>query len=94
MSNKSKRRRGKQASYSKKREIRQTLPARDEQQTLTQISQPVSPDSMPAPPASAPARIAEEAAARYPYVAAELRITGILAGIILAVLVVLALVLP
>ena len=57
-----------------------------QQQTLAQPSEP-------APLASVPTPVAKPVAIQYPYVAIELRRIGILAGIMLVILVVLALVL-
>ena len=65
-----------------------------QRQTVAQTYKPVSQPEVLAPSASTRAPIAAQTAAHYPYVVAELRRIGILAGIILAILVVLALVLP
>ena len=74
----------------KRRKERQQLSATTAQPpVVTQIRKPVA----PTPSASTPIPRATLSTARYPYVVAELRRIGILAGITLAVLIVLALVL-
>jgi len=65
-----------------------------QQQAATQIDKPVAPPGVVAPSASAPTPMPVLTAVRHPYILAELRRIGILAGILLAILVVLALVLP
>ena len=58
------------------------------------VAQTYKPASQPkAPSTSIPTPMTTQSAAQYPYIAAELRRIGILAGIMLAILVVLALVL-
>ena len=64
-----------------------------QQQAATQTYEPVTPSKVAAPSASKPTQEPMLTAARYPYIFTELRRTGILAGIMLAILVVLALVL-
>jgi len=64
-----------------------------QQQAVTQTYKPAPPPKAPVPSVSAPPPIAIQTVARYPYVVTELQRIGILAGIILAILVVLALVL-
>jgi len=59
-----------------------------------QIDKPVAPPGVVAPSASVPTPMPVLTAVRHPYILAELRRIGILAGILLAILVVLALVLP
>jgi hypothetical protein len=86
MPGKSRRSRGK--ARSKKRQG--TLARVAEQHVVTDM--PVTP-TVPAPSISVPPPIATPTRARYPYVVTELRRIGILAGIMLAILVVLALVL-
>ncbi len=88
MPGKSRRSQGKHSARSKR-----------QQGTVTRVAQQrVAPETnMPATPAPAPGRplpVAKPTGARYPYIARELRTIGILAGIMLVVLVVLALVLP
>ncbi len=59
-----------------------------QQQPVSQTDEPVAPSvSVPAPPPT-------QTASQYPYALTELRGIGILAGIMLVILVVLALVLP
>ncbi len=93
MPSKSQRGRSKRLSQSKKRRERQSSSARVAQQTTAQTSKPVSHSGVSTPSASAPARVVTVTAARYPYIVTELRRIGILAGIMLIILVVLALVL-
>lgn len=90
MPGKSRRDRGISSARSKKR--RGTLARVAQQQTVDETHKPTVP-AMPAPSPSAPTPKAMATGARYPYVAAELRRIGILAGIMLVILVVLALVL-
>jgi len=74
----------------KRRKERQQLSATTVQPpVVTKIRKPVA----PTPSAGTPIPRATLSTARYPYVVAELRRIGILAGITLAVLIVLALVL-
>ncbi len=81
-------RRSKILQYQRKQERQHVL--------STGASPPVDipPVKTVAPSAAAPASRKTAAGLRYPYVAAELRRIGLLAGIMLAVLIVLALVLP
>ena len=73
-------------SRNKKRKGRQVSAAiTAQQQVVTQTDEPSAPARVYAPPATVPTR--------YPYIVTELRTIGILAGIMLAILVVLALVL-
>ena len=65
-----------------------------QQQTVTQTREPAPHAGVSAPLASVPTPAAKVAAVQYPHMVAELRMIGILAGIILVILVVLALVLP
>ena len=82
-----------QRKQSKKRKHRQGYPAIPAQrQALVQTDKPVSQPEAP-PSTKVPTPIATLRAARYPYIAFELRRIGILAGIILAILIVLVLVL-
>ena len=64
-----------------------------QQQAAIQIDKPVAPPKVAAPSTSAPTPMPVLAAVRYPYILTELRRIGILAGIMLVILVVLALVL-
>jgi hypothetical protein len=87
MPGKSRRGRGKHSARSKKRQGASTIAAQ----------QRVAADKPPAPAVPTPSKptpITAPTGARYPYVVAELRRIGILAGIMLVILVVLALVLP
>jgi len=80
---------------SKKRKGRQGSSAIAAQQpAVAQTYEPVSSPKAAAPSASMPAPKATVTIARYPHIAAELRRIGILAGIMLVTLIVLALVLP
>ena len=63
-------------------------------QAVAQTDKPVSQPKVSAPVADEPAPIATMTAARYPYLGAELRRIAILAGLVLAILVILALLLP
>ena len=94
MPGKSRRRRGKHSFQSKKKKGRPYRPAIVAQQpAVAQTHEPVSSPSVPLPSASVPSPVVKPAAIWYPYIATELRTIGILAGIMLIVLVVLALVL-
>ena len=64
-----------------------------QQPAVAQTHEPVSHPNASAPSASVPTPMAKPAAIQYPYVAAELRTISVLAGIMLIILVVLALVL-
>ena len=76
---------------SKRKKFRQQPPATvTPPPVVTQTKKPAA----VAPSASAPVRKAAPDTVRYPYVVAELRRIGILAGIMLVTLIVLALVLP
>ena len=80
-------------SQSKKRGSRQRFSAPLAQhQAVAQTHEAVSHPSVSAPPPSVPTPVAKLAVARYPHIATELRTIGILAGILLIILVVLALV--
>ena len=89
MSGKSRRGRGRQSAQHKKK--RGTLARAAQQRVVT--DKPAAP-VVPAPSPSVPTTIATPTGARYPYIVAELRRIGILAGVMLAILIVLALVLP
>ena len=94
MPGKSRHRKGRHLPQSKKRKSRQRFPAAvAQQQAVAQTREPVSPPVVSAPSASVPTPMAKLAAVRYPHVAIELRTIGILAGIMLIILIILALVL-
>jgi len=76
---------------SKRKQERQRIQSKAVQQPVVK---PASKPVASAPPVSTPIQKAAPKTARYPYVTAELRRIGILAGITLAILVVLALALP
>ncbi len=65
-----------------------------QQQAVTETPKPVASPRVVAPSASAPTPTPVLTAVRYPHILTELRRIGILAGIMLVILVVLALVLP
>ena len=94
MPGKSRPRKGKYSAQAKKRKVgtdRPTMPAQEP--AVAQARQPVSPPKTPVARASVPTPSAKPTAASYPYIVTELWTIGILAGIILVILVVLALVL-
>ncbi len=94
MSSKSRHMKGKRLPQSKKRKSRQRFSAPVAQhQAVAQTRESVSRLGVSAPSASVPTPVAKLAAARYPHIATELRTIGILAGVILIILVILALVL-
>ena len=87
MPGKSQNRRRKHSTQSKKVQGRPSRPTMLAQQpAVSQNKEPVA----PAPSSNMPAQMEETAAVQYPYIAAELWIIGILAGIMLIVLAVLA----
>ena len=95
MPGKSRRRKGKYSPPTKKKKGRSSRPTILAQQpAVAQTHESVSSPKVPAPSASVPTPMVKPTAVQYPYIAAELRTIGILAGITLIVLVVLALVLP
>ncbi len=95
MPGKSRRGRGKYSPQSKKRKGRPSRPSVLAQQpAVTQTHEPVSSPDASVPSAGVPTPMAKPAAVRYPYIATELWTIGILAGVMLIVLVVLARVLP
>jgi hypothetical protein len=92
MSGKSRHRRGKHSIHGKRKKGKlrhQVIVAQP--QAVTQAEEPVSPPQAPVPSAKT-ATPAAPIAIKYPYILTELRRIGILAGIILAILIVLALV--
>ena len=94
MTGKSRRGRGKYSAQSKKRKgrpARSAVPARPP--AVPQAGESVASPGVPVPSPSAPTPIAKLATVRHPYIATELRTIGILGGIMLVVLVVLAFVL-
>ncbi len=91
MPSKSRRHRGKYSAQAKKK--KGTLARAAQQQPISPPSEPVSRPDVSAPSASVPTPVATVTAARSPYITTELRRIGILAGIILAILVVLAVIL-
>ncbi len=94
MLGKSRHRKGKHSPQSKKGKSRRHFSATvAQQQAVAQTYEPVSHPNVPAPSAGVPAPVAKLAAVRYPHIATELRTIGILAGIMLIILTVLALVL-
>ncbi len=64
-----------------------------QQQAVAQTREAVVPPGVSVPVASVPTPMATQTPAHYPYIVAELRRIGILAGIMVAIIVVLALVL-
>jgi len=95
MPGKSRHRKGKRLPQSKKRKGGQRFLATVAQQpTVAQTHEPVSRPSVSTPSPSVPTPVARLAAVQYPHIAAELRAIGILAGIMVVILVILALVLP
>ena len=65
-----------------------------QQPAVTQTREPVASPDVSVPSAKVPTPMAKPAAVQYPYIATELRTIGILAGIMLIILAVLAVVLP
>jgi len=79
------------AFYSKRKKIKQRPPVPVARQQV--VSQ--TPKSyVPTPAVSIPSTKSTSKAVQYPYIAAELKSIGILSGIILVILIVLALTLP
>jgi hypothetical protein len=94
MPGKSRRRRGKYSTQSKRKKGKLSRPtAVVQQQAVVQAHEPLSLPNVSASPAGVPTTIAKPVAVRYPYIATELRTISILAGIMLIILIVLALVL-
>ena len=95
MSGKSHHGKGKHSSQSRKSKAKQRSAAMAVQQVVARAPEAtVAPATTPAPPVSAPAPPLKTGAIRYPYITAELRRIGILAGVMVVILVVLAFVLP
>lgn len=85
---------GKHHSQSKKSKAKQRYAATaSQQQTAAPIPEPSLPASKSAPPTKVATPKATAPIIQYPYITAELKRTGILAGVILVILIVLALVL-
>jgi len=78
---------------SKRGKGRQDVSSASTQQVVAQAYKPVSRPEVSAPSVSVPTTGVTLAATRHPDVAAELRRIGILAGVVLVILVILALVL-
>ena len=93
MPGKSQHSKGKHPSRRKKGKGRPGLAIAAQQPAVAQTYKPVPQPKAPPPSVSAPAPRAAPTAARHPYIISELRRIGILAGIMLAILVVLVLVL-
>ncbi len=94
MPGKSRRRRDKYSPQSKKKRGKSNHPPLPVQPSaIAQADEPVSSPNLPVPKAGVPTPRAKPAAIRSPYITTELRTIGILAGIMLIVLVVLALLL-
>ena len=94
MPGKSRHRRGKYSVQSKKKKSRPNRPTTLAQQpVVAQSDEPVSSSVVPVPSASVPTPMAKPATVGHLYIATELRTISILAGIMLVILVVLALVL-
>ena len=85
-------RRTKALQSKKKRSLQRFSAMAAQQQVVAQTSKSVVSPPLSAPPVSVPTPMAKLSPARYPYIVAELRRFGILAGIMLAILIVLALV--
>ena len=92
MPGKSRRGKGKHSAQSKKgRLIRPAAVTQPPE--VAQSKELVSAPGIPAPSARVPTPVTKPTAVHYPYIAAELRTISILAGVMMVVLVVLALVL-
>lgn len=91
MAGKSRRAKGRYSPPSKKRRKKRTATFTARQQpAVAPAYKPAAPAEVAAPPVKEPT----PAVARFPHITAELRSIGIIAGILLATLVVLAFVLP
>ena len=94
MPSKSRHGRRKRSFQGKKKKGRRSPPGVVAQrQAVTETHKPVAPPRVAAPSASAPTPMPMMTPVRHPYILTELRRIGILAGVILAILVVLVLVL-
>jgi hypothetical protein len=92
MPGKSRHHRRRQSAWARKRKERQSPIGTIQQQAAVPIHEAAAP-KVSAPASSVPISKVTPAVARYPYITGELRRIGILAGIMLVILVVLALVL-
>jgi len=94
MTGKSQHHKGKHSVHSKKsRAIERSGAPAPQQPIVTQISRPVVIPDVSSRQAAATASLTASKTVRYPFITAELKRIGIMAGIILVILVVLALVL-
>ncbi|MFC1904692.1 hypothetical protein ACFLXT_02895 [Chloroflexota bacterium] len=94
MPSKSRHGKSKQAT-GKKKKGKQHFPTMAVQPlAVAQVQEPVARPQVPVSSVNVPTLKTKPVAVRYPYIAVELRTIGILAGIILVILVILALVLP
>jgi len=92
MPGKARHKKRKHSFQSKKKKDRLSRSAIVAQQPAAETVEPISPPTVP-PSASVPPPMAKPTAIQYPYISTELRTIGILAGIMLTILIVLALVL-
>ncbi|MFC1864945.1 hypothetical protein ACFLYG_03875 [Chloroflexota bacterium] len=93
MPGKSQRRKKKYSIQSKKGSSSPSRPNMlTQQQAVVPTHEPVSSPNASIPSASVPTPMAKPTSVQYPYIASELRNIGILAGIMLIILIVLALV--
>ena len=96
MPGKSKHAKKRYSFQSKKKKRKQHFPTTEAAQQQV-AAQAMKPDTLPkesVPLASVPTQKIVPAAVKYPFIATELRRIGILGGIIFAILIILALVLP
>ena len=93
MPDKSRHGKRKHPSQSKKRRERERHAAIVQQPVTAQAPKPAAPADMPAPSARVPTSARVPSATQYPYITAELKRIGILSGITVVILIVLALVL-
>ena len=94
MPSKSRRSKRKLLQSKKRKSQRSPSPVAIQQPATAQAYEPVTPSNVVAPSVKVPAPVPTAMAVRRPHIVTELRTIGILAGIILVILVVLALVLP
>ncbi len=91
MPDKPRRRKGKYSTQSKGKKGRSNRPtAVVQQRTVAQAREPVPLSNVSATAAGMPAPVAKTVPVRHQYIATELRTIGILAGIMLVILIVLA----
>ncbi len=94
MPGKSRHRRGKYSIPSKKGKVRPSRPSMLAQPpAVAQTHEPVASHDVSVPSTTVPTPMTKPVAIHYPYIATELRTIGILAGIMLIALIVLALIL-